>query len=94
VSVENGGLRVWFNHADGLVAKGGPLKGFEIAGDDHHFAGATAKIDGTNVLVTNPQVARPRYVRYGWRNAPVVNLFNSAGLPASPFTSEEQIPAQ
>jgi sialate O-acetylesterase len=93
VSAENGGLRVWFDHAEGLVAKGGTLGGFEVAGDDHHFVTATATIDGPSVLVTSPQVAHPKFVRYGWRNAPVVNLFNSAGLPASPFTSEDTVPA-
>ena len=92
-SLEEGGVRVWFDDADGgLVAKGGALEGFEIAGDDHHFAVATARIEGPSVLVSNPQVAGPKYVRYGWQNAPVVNLFNSAGLPASTFTSEEKIP--
>jgi len=93
VSAGDGSLRVWFDHAEGLVAKGGTLEGFEIAGEDHHFVTATASIDGPSVLVTSPQVAHPKFVRYGWRNAPVVNLFNSAGLPASPFTSEDTIPA-
>jgi sialate O-acetylesterase len=88
------GVRVWFDHgANGLVAKGGDLQGFEIAGDDGRFLAATARIDGQTVLVANARVAEPKYVRYGWANAPVVNLYNSAGLPASPFTSEPTIPA-
>jgi len=91
---ENDGVRVWFDHAaNGLAAKGGALQGFEIAGDDCHFVTATARIDGHTVVVSNAQVAAPKYVRYGWANAPVVNLFNSDGLPASPFTSEDAIPA-
>jgi len=83
---------VWFDHAGGLTAKGGAPQGFEIAGDDHHFVDATARIEGPSVLISSPQVARPKYVRYGWQNVPIVNLLNSAGLPASPFTSEEKIP--
>ena len=27
-------------------------------------------------------------VRYGWANVPEGNLFNRAGLPASPFRSD------
>lgn len=93
-SVEEGAIRVDFDHvASGLVAKGGALTGFEIAGDDHKFVMATATIDGSSVSVSAKDVPNPRYVRYGWQNAPVVNLFNGEGLPASPFTSEETIPA-
>ncbi len=86
-------MRVWFDHiAGGLEAKGGALEGFEVAGVDHHFVKAEARIDGGNVVASSPEVAHPKYVRFGWANAPVVNLFNSAGLPASPFTSETKIP--
>jgi sialate O-acetylesterase len=84
---------VWFDHASGgLIAKGGDLQGFEIAGDDGHFVSATAHIEKDTVSLSNPEVTAPKQVRYGWANAPVVNLYNSAGLPASPFTSEDKIP--
>jgi sialate O-acetylesterase len=90
---ESDAVRVWFDHtANGLVAKGASLQGFEIAGEDGHFVTATARIDGNTVVVSNPQVSAPKCVRYGWSNAPLVNLFNSDGLPASPFTSEDEIP--
>lgn len=87
---ENGDARIWFMDGSGdPVAKGGNLSGFEIAGDDHHFAPGMARVDGKTIVVNSPQVARPQYVRYAWRNVPAVSLFNAAGLPASPFTSEE-----
>jgi sialate O-acetylesterase len=100
-STEPGGLRIWFDdvagglmaNSGGLLEKSGELQGFEVAGDDGHFFPAAAAIQGATVLATSPQVQSPKYVRYGWRNAPTVNLFNSDGLPASPFTSEETIPA-
>lgn len=86
-------LKVWFDHASsGLVAKGGPLTGFEIAGKDHKFVPATARIEGESVVVSSSQVEEPEFVRYGWANSPTVNLFNGAGLPASPFTSEMEVP--
>jgi len=91
---EGDAMRVWFDHtANGLVAKGDSLQGFEIAGEDGHYVTASAHIDGNTVVVSNSQVTAPKCVRYGWSNAPVVNLFNSDGLPASPFTSEDEIQA-
>jgi sialate O-acetylesterase len=93
IAVEGHSLRVWFDHASGgLVAKGGTLKGFEIAGDDRHFVKADARIEGESVVVSCEGVANPKFVHYGWANAPTVNLTNGKGLPASPFTSEDQIP--
>jgi sialate O-acetylesterase len=53
---------------------------------------AEARIEGNSVLVSCDGVPHPKFARYGWANAPAVNLFNGAGLPASPFTSEDQIP--
>ena len=92
---EGDAMRIWFDHAaNRLVAKGSALQGFEIAGDDCRFVSATARIDGKTVVVGSAGVAEPKYVRYGWANAPVVNLFNSEGLPASPFTSEDAIPVR
>ena len=91
---EGAGVRVWFDHvAGGITAKGGALEGFEIAGDDGRFVSASARIDGQTVVVSDSRVADPKYVRYGWANAPTVNLYNADGLPASPFTSEPAIPA-
>jgi sialate O-acetylesterase len=87
------GIRIWFDHTTrGLVAQGGALQGFEIAGEDGRFVNATARIDGETVVASSEQIASPKYVRYGWANAPTVNLFNADGLPASPFTSEGETP--
>jgi sialate O-acetylesterase len=85
------GMRVYFSGADGkLAARGGTLEGFELAGEDRRFVPAVAKIDpdGATVTVTSSQIAAPRYVRYAWPNAPDATLMDSAGLPASTFTSE------
>jgi sialate O-acetylesterase len=91
-SIDGNRINAWFDHAEGLTGKGGALTGFEIAGADHNFVKADARIEGDHVVVSGSTVQNPKYVRYGWLNAPELNLFNRAGLPASPFTSEKDIP--
>lgn len=70
-----------------------PLRHFEICGDNGVFHPGTAEIiSKSSVAVSSPLVAEPRDVRYGWLPFPnpPVNLFNSANLPASPFSSEDE----
>lgn len=80
-----------FEHiGSGLVAGGGePLKGFAVAGADHKFVWADAKIDGKTVVVSSTEVSEPAAVRYGWANNPICNLYNKEGLPASPFRTDD-----
>ncbi len=86
---EGPALRLTFDHTDkGLVAKGGTLTGFVIAGEDQRFQPASAVIDGDTVLVSNPDVPRPVAVRYGWASIPRGSLANGAGLPAGPFRTD------
>ncbi|WP_239461963.1 sialate O-acetylesterase [Occallatibacter savannae] len=87
-TTEAGSIRVWFDHAKGLSAKGGVVTGFEVAGRDGKYMPATAKVEGASVVASSPDVPAPVSVRYGWANSPECLLFNSEGLPASPFTSE------
>jgi sialate O-acetylesterase len=78
-----------FKHiGGGLVAKGGPLTGFTIAGTDGKFAKADANIVENTVVVRSSEVPNPAAVRYGWANYPVVNLYNREGLPATPFRTD------
>lgn len=90
-TVEDARIRVAFDHlGGGLVAKGGPLQRFAIAGADRTWVWADAVIDGDSVLVSSPQVAEPVAVRYAWANNPDgCNLYNKAGLPASPFRTDD-----
>jgi sialate O-acetylesterase len=83
--VEGGSIRVKFSHCAGLNSKGGPPKLFEVAGADGKFYEATAAIDGETVVMSSPQVKEPKEARFGFTDAGAVNLFNGAGLPASPF---------
>ena len=85
---EGAALRVRFAHASGLNSHDKPTQSLEIAGADKVFHPATAKIERETLLVSAPAVKEPVAVRYAWRNAPVANLFNGAGLPAVPFRSD------
>lgn len=64
-------------------------RGFTIAGEDGKFVPATAKILPDNsVEVWADSVATPTSVRYGWADNPVLNMFNGAGLPLTPFRTD------
>jgi len=79
-----------FRHAEGgLVARGGPLTGFQLAGEDRQWRPAAARIEGDRVVVASPEVERPVAARYAWENFPSCNLYNGAGLPASPFRTDD-----
>jgi sialate O-acetylesterase len=89
MTVENGAVRVKFSHAAGLMAKGGALKWFQVAGADERFVDAEAKVEGETVVVSSPEVVRPVAVRYAWGDYPDgANLYNGAGLPAAPFRTD------
>jgi sialate O-acetylesterase len=89
---DSGAATLSFTHVGGgLVAKGGDLVGFTVAGKDGKFAPAKATIKGDTVVVSSEQVPEPTAVRYGWVNFanPTLNLFNKDGLPASPFRTDD-----
>jgi sialate O-acetylesterase len=84
---------VHFTHlGGGLVAKGGPLKGFQIAGADQNFVDADAQISGDTLVVSSPQVSAPVAVRYAWDNFPEglgCNFYNKYDFPAFPFRTDK-----
>jgi sialate O-acetylesterase len=65
-------------------------RGFAIAGADKKFVWADAKIlkDG-RIEVSSDQVADPVAVRYGWAENPILNMFNQASLPLTPFRTDD-----
>lgn len=75
--------------AGGLASKSGDLNGFEIAGEDRKFVPAVAQIKGETVVVESAEVPKPVAVRYAWKDDAQPNLFNAAGLPASPFRTDD-----
>ena len=102
MKADGSSVRVSFSHAEGRLVAGSPstagtkgseekptgqLEGFEVAGTDGKFVRADARIDGTAVMATAAEVPAPTAVRYGWKGFTEANLYNQAGLPASPFNS-------
>ncbi len=103
LKVEGAQARLTFDHIDGGLTIGVPpehfhpgeprataseLQGFAIAGADNKFVWAKAKIDGDTVVVSAEGVPNPVAVRYAWADNPEANLYNKAGLPASPFRTD------
>lgn len=84
-------VRLHFEHVgSGLEARGDKeLQGFAVAGTDHKFHWADARITGNTVVVSSRDVPKPVAVRYAWGDSPRCNLFNKEGLPASPFRTDD-----
>jgi sialate O-acetylesterase len=90
MKIQDNSIILTFDHVGGgLEARDGDLTGFAIAGADQKFYWALADIKGNTVVVHSLLVQQPVAVRYGWANYPVVNLWNKAGLPASPFRTDD-----
>jgi len=88
--IDGATAKISFSHAEsGLVSKDEYIPEFEIAGKDGRFVKAIAKIVGSEVWVSSPQVREPESVRYCWKNGSVGTLSNKDGLPASQFITKE-----
>lgn len=88
-SIDGQDVVVSFDYADGLTTSDGraPIT-FEVAEIDGFYSPATATIEGDKVRLVSPDVAHPRYVRYGYQPFTRANLVNRASLPASTFKIE------
>ncbi len=89
-SVKREGKSLYINFdrdSDDLLITGdGVLHQIAIAGADKKYVWAKAKIQGKKLVVWSDDVADPVSVRYAWADNPQgANLYNKAGLPASPF---------
>ncbi len=101
LTIEGGKARISFTHTGGglMVArkdgrapavedKASKLRRFAICGADKKWVWADAVIDRETVVVSSPEVAEPVAVRYAFGSNPEgANLYNRAGLPASPFSA-------
>lgn len=88
----NGKIVLFFDYCEqGLTSFGKPLTDFEIAGEDKQFFPAEAVIDRDkkgSITVSSDRVPKPVHVRYAFKNWAQASLFNTQGLPASSFRTD------
>jgi len=90
IEVNKDKLVISFDHAsDGLMAKDKIISGFYISGANEEWLPADAKIDNGKIIVWNKNLKQPVYVRYGFSNTIVGNVFSKSGLPLTPFRTDD-----
>ena len=88
--VEGSSIRISLKHADGLKTRDGSApRGLLIAGADKVWKKADGRIEGTDLIVSSPEVSAPVAARYAWAENPDCNLVNGAGLPATSFRTDD-----
>ena len=94
MEVVEGRARLKFDYApNGLSFFGKEPSGFEIAGEDRVFHPAQARIvpafwGNEGLEVWSDEVPEPVAVRYGYTNYVDGSLYNTEGLPASSFRTD------
>ena len=98
VRIDGDRVRLAFDHCEGglTTSDGDAPRGFAVSGGAQSFAAgnrgftwAEAEISGDEVVAWSGDVAHPIAVRYAWAQNPACNLVNGAGLPASPFRTDD-----
>lgn len=75
------------NEANGFIPTS--LEGFEVASDNNVFVPAKARIKSNNQIeIWAEEINNPVHARYCFRNYVKGSLFNSYGLPASSFRTD------
>jgi len=74
-------------HSSG-VAIGG-IWAFYIAGEDKIFYKAGVKLDENKIILSTPKVKHPVAARYNWSNHANSTIYNTHGLPALPFRTDD-----
>ncbi|MES1219504.1 MAG: sialate O-acetylesterase [Bacteroidota bacterium] len=76
------------NAPNGLIAKDKNINGFFISGEDEGWLAAEAKIEKDKIIVWNKTITKPVYVRYGFGDTIIGNVFSKEGLPVIPFRTD------
>ena len=89
MQVEKGKVVLSFNNVlPGLKSTEKTPERFLIAGDDQKFVPATAKIEGSTVVLSSKLVKTPVAVRYCFDDTTMPDVFSTEGLPLAPFRTD------
>ena len=90
MNIEGQLVKLTFDHAkNGLTTFGKSLVNFKVAGENKRFYPAQAFITPKGVTLFSPAVEKPVAVRYAFDDFVVGELFNTEGLPASSFRTDD-----
>ncbi|HOW39216.1 MAG TPA: sialate O-acetylesterase [Bacteroidales bacterium] len=90
MKIEGQLVKLTFDNAvNGLTSFGKELSCFEVAGENKVFYPAEAFIAGQGVTVVSKFVNTPVAVRYAFKDFIVGDLFNTEGIPASSFRTDD-----
>lgn len=88
--IEGSIVKLTFDHAKhGLNTFGKELVNFKIAGKNKRFYPADASINWQGITLFSAYVKEPVAVRYAFDDFVVGELFNTEGLPASSFRTDD-----
>lgn len=88
--IEGPVVKLTFDYAkNGLATFGKKLVNFKVAGKNKHFYPANATIYRKGITLFSPHVKEPVAVRYAFDDFVVGELFNTEGLPASSFRTDD-----
>lgn len=89
VQIDGNKMKVYFNHAEGLKTINGKApSGFWIADASQKWVKASAKIEGTTIVLSSSEIEEPKYIRYAFAGKPTVNLVNKSELTAYAFRTD------
>lgn len=90
MKVEGQIVKLTFDNAvNGLTSFGKELSGFEVAGANKRFYPATAFFNNAGINLFSQYVNEPVAVRYAFQDYIIGDLFNTEGIPASSFRTDD-----
>ncbi|MEQ8471768.1 MAG: sialate O-acetylesterase [Marinoscillum sp.] len=83
--LEDGQVRLSFDHVGTGLKTKETLKGFALADGQGNWVWADAEIQGNEIVVRSSEISEPSVISYAWGDNPEATLYNKEGIPAVPF---------